>query len=368
MKKNNLIYVLIFIFVLFYGCKKDEAVIPPINNDPVETGIILTEPANNSTVNIFTPLLKWGQYLNSTVYSVQLSMDANFITPLLLDSTINATEVNFPNGKLTTNVYYYWRIKADIGSGNFSNWSRIFRFRVILSPPPPPVLVLPPNNSVDQSFLPYFDWEDAPTSDFYRLQVSTNSSFSPVLLDSNNILLTNLQSPYFYFLTGANYYWRVNATNSNGVSTGNWSATFTFRTVEGITPSSVNGTIRFTDNNFVQPPYYYYIGAFKTNIWPPVAQDPDYKDSLAIQFVNNEYIANYSVRNMENGNYYLAVYTASRFLTFLYTYKSVYGCDTARVQFSNCPLINPGTVTITIGAGVSNINLLSWADSTKSIF
>ncbi len=369
MKTNNLIFALLFFFVLFYGCKKDEDVIAPIINDPVETGIILTEPVNNSTVNIFTPLLKWGQYLNSTVYSVQLSMDANFITQLLLDSTINATEVNFPNGKLTTNVFYYWRVKADLGSGSYSNWSITYRFRVILAPPPPPVLLLPPNNSVNQHFLPFFDWEIAPTANFYRLQVSTNASFSPVLLDSHNILITNMQSPYFYFITGTNYYWRVNASNSNGVSTGNWSTTFTFRTVDGVIPSSVNGTIRFTDNNFVPSPLYYLISAFKTNNWPPGPTDePDYKDSLTIQFVNNEYIANYSLRNMENGNYNIAVYTASRFLNSEYIYKSVYGCDTARTQYSNCPLVNPGTVTINNGYGVSGINLLSWADSTKSIF
>ncbi len=368
MKTNNLLFALLLFFALFTGCNKDEEVITPVIIDPVETGIILTEPVNNSTVSIFTVPLKWNQYLTSTIYSVQLSMDANFITPLLIDSTLTSFETSVPSGKLTTNVYYYWRVKADIGSGNFSDWSRVYKFRVILAPPPPPVLLLPLNNSVDQPFLPFFDWEDAPTADFYRIQVSTNSSFSTILLDSNNIPVTNVQSPYFYFTTGTNYFWRVNATNSNGASTGNWSATFTFRTIEGITPSSVNGTIRFTDNNFVQPPFFYSIGAFKTNNWPPGSNDPDYSDSLSIQFVNNEYIANYSIRNIENGNYHLAVYTSSRFLTFLYTYKSVYGCDTSRVQYSNCPLVSPGTVTISNGNGINNINLLSWADSNKTIF
>ena len=359
LKTNNLLLALVLLFVFFNGCKKDEEVITPVIIDPVETGIILNEPANNSTVSIFNVPLKWQQYLSSTTYKVQLSLDANFITPLLIDSTITSLETNVPPGKLTTNIYYYWHVKADLGSGNFSNWSRVFKFRVILPPPPPPVLSLPSNNSVDQPFLPFFDWDDAPTADFYRIQVSTNSSFSTVLLDSSNILVTNMQSPYFYFTTGTNYYWHVNATNSNGVSTSDWSTTFTFRTVEGITPSSVNGTVTFTDNNFVQPPFFYFIGAFKTNRWPPEAQEPDYKDSLSIQFVNNEYIANYSIRNIENGNYNLAVYTASRFLTFLYTYKSVYGCDTSRVQYSNCPLGSPGSVTISNGTGVDNINLLS---------
>ncbi|MEO8513624.1 MAG: hypothetical protein ABI543_08695 [Ignavibacteria bacterium] len=355
-------------FVFFNGCKKDEEVTTPIVVDPVETGIILNEPANNSTVNIFTVPLKWQQYLSSTVYHVQLSMDANFVTPLIIDTTVTAFETNTPPGRLTTNVYYYWRIQASLGSGNFSNWSGAFRFRVILAPPPPPILLLPPNNSTDQSFLPLFDWEDSPTAEFYRLQVSTSSSFSNIILDSGNIPVSVMQSPYFYFVTGTNYFWRVNATNSNGVSTGDWSPAFTFRTIDGNIPSSISGTIRFTDNNFVQPPFYYNIGAFKTNRWPPGSSDPDYRDSLTIQFVNNEYIANYTLRNVENGTYNLAVFTASRQLNFLYSYKSVYGCDTTRLQFSNCPLVSPGVVTISNGNGAGNINLLSWADSTKTIF
>jgi hypothetical protein len=368
LKTNNLLLALLSLFVFFSGCKKTEEVITPVITDPVETGIVLNEPANNSTVNIFTIPLKWQQYLNSSVYKVQISMDANFITTLLVDSTVTSLEMSIPPGKLTTNAFYYWHIKADIGNGNFSNWSNIFRFKVILAPPPPPVLVLPPNNSIDQAFLPFFDWDDSPTADYYRLQVSTNPSFTSVLLDSNNISLSNMQSPYFYFNTGTNYYWRVNATNSNGFSTGNWSTTFTFRTVDGLPPSSMSGTIRFADNNFVQPPFFYSIGVFRLNNWPPGSSDPDYKDSLTIQFVNNEYVANYTLRNIENGLYHLAVYTSTRQLNFLYSYKSVYGCDTSRVQFSNCPLGNPGTVTISNGNGVNNINLLSWADSTKSIF
>jgi hypothetical protein len=295
-------------------------------------------------------------------------MDANFVTPNIVDTVINSTEINVPPGKLTTNIYYYWRVKADLGSGNFSNWSRSSKFRIILAPPLPPELLLPPDNSVNQSFLPVFDWTDALNTDYYRLQVSLNPSFSPVLIDSNHIPISTMQAPYFYITTGTNYYWRVNGTNSNGVSTGNWSTVFTFRTIEGITPSSVSGTVKFIDNNFVTPPFFYMVAAFKTNRWPPELQAPDYNDSLDIQFINNEYIANYTLRNVENGSYHLAVYSTTRSLSLEYLYKSVYGCDTARVQFSSCPLTSPGTVTINNGNGVISINMLSWSDSTKSIF
>ncbi len=365
-RANIVLFLLILAF--FSGCKKDDEVTTPVNNEPVENNINLTEPVNNATINVFTPLLKWDQYLNSTGYSVQVSMDANFLTPLLLDTAINATQVNMPSGRLSTNVFFYWRVRADLGSGNFSNWSRVFKFKVILAPPPAPILQLPANNSTNQPFLPLFDWDDTPTAEVYRLQVSTSPAFNSILLDTGYINTSQLQCPYFYLITGTDYYWRVNASNSNGASTGDWSAVFTFRTVNGTIPSSINGTVRLTDNNIAPPDFYYVIAAFKTNRWPPGQLTPDYKDTLNFQFINNEYTSDYSLRNVANGDYHVAVYSVNSSLSFEFRYKSVYGCDTTRVEFNNCPLVSPGTVTINNGNGMPDINMLSWADTSKTIF
>lgn len=364
---KSLIYFLLC-FVIFAGCKKDEEVILPPENNTVQSGITLTEPGNNVTINNFTPLLKWEQFENFNTYRVQLSMDANFITPLFIDTLLSNTELSFPPGKLTTNVNYYWRVRADMGSGNYTAWSQVFHFRVILDPPPPPVLIEPLNNSVDQPFLPVFRWSQAPTADFYRLQVSVNQNFSPVLIDTNNISLTYLECPYFYLITGTSYYWRVNGANSNGVSVGGWSTVYTFRTAEGTIPGSINGRVKFVDNNFIAPPGYYVIAAFKTNRWPPNLQAPDASAQLNIQLVNNEYTADYSLRNLPNGDYNLTVFSTKRSINIDYVYKSVYGCDTARVIYDNCPLVSPGNVTISNGAGITNINMLSWSDTTKSVF
>lgn len=363
-----LYFILSVIILAAAGCKKDEPVQSPVNNDPEENSLLLIEPVNNGSVNSYVPLFKWQPYSGAVSYQLQVSTDANFITPGVLDTTISGTEVNMPPGRLQTGLYYYWKVKAGLGSGNFSSSSEIRRFRVVLSPPPPPVLLLPLNNSIDQPFLPLFDWEDAPTAETYRLQVSVNSSFTPVLLDSSNITGSQLQAPYFYFNTGTSYYWKVNGSNSNGLSTGEWSQTFTFRTVEGLQPSSISGRVRFVDNNFITPPFRYIIGAYNTNEWPPTNMLPDYIDTLDIQQINNEYIADYRIINLTNGSYHITVYAQTRSISNDVLHKSVYGCDTARVIYSNCPLVNPGTVTINNGNGAGNINLLSWADSTKSIF
>ncbi|MBN8584766.1 MAG: hypothetical protein J0M37_06680 [Ignavibacteria bacterium] len=358
----------IFSLLLISGCKKDEEVQVPVNNEPEINNVKLLEPGNNATIEIFEPLLKWENYGNASGYYAEISQDANFITPAILDTVIPGNSFNVPTGILQTNVYYYWRVKAELGSGSFTAYSEVRRFHIILSPPPPPNLLLPQNGSVDQSFIPLFDWDDTPTAQIYRLQVSSAPSFGTILLDSGNIPVSQLQCPYFILTTGANYFWRVNATNSNGASTGNWSTVFNFSTAPGLTPGTISGTVRFADNNFIQNPYYYVIGAFTVNNWPPVTFTPVYSDSLEIQFINNEFRAEYTLDQVINGNYHLAVFTRSRTTAIGVTYKAVFGCDTARVLFSNCASTAPGTVIMQNGTGINNINILSWADSSKAIF
>lgn len=361
-------FTLIIIEIFFFGCKSD----PDENiiiNPPLSTNrVTLLEPANNAIVNTYTPLIKWQQFNNAEFYNFLLSTDANFITNNLVDTSVAANEYIIPLGKLTTNISYYWKVKAKLNNGIYTEWSEIRRFSVILNPPPPPQLLLPQNNSLNQHYLPFFDWTDSPTAVTYRLQLSLNQSFIPVLLDTSGITVSELHAPYFYINTGTLYYWRVNASNSNGVSTSNWSEIFNFTTVEGPTPSSVSGLIRFADTNFITFPGYYVAAAFRTDNWPPgIGFMTGYTDSLTIFRSGNDFFANYKIRNIPNGNYYVTVFSYDIVLSNNITFKSVYGCDTARVQFSNCAF-NPTPVSIINGAGVVNINMLSWADSNKSIF
>lgn len=368
MKRNNILSIIFLLILLFTGCKKSEEPVTNLNNNPDEPEIKLLEPANNYSSSNYTPLLKWDNYTGALNYNIILSMDANFISGNLLDSTLISREINIPDGILTTNTYYYWKVRAATGNNNFSEWSEIRRFRVILTAPPPPELLLPANNSINQPFLPLFDWSESPTAQVYRLQVSLNSAFTQIVLDTGNIPQTQLEAPYFIINTGTDYYWRVNATNSNGASTGDWSAVYNFRTIDGPKPSSISGRITFTDNNFILPPFRYYVSAYKTSNWPPNSYDPDYKDTLSIQFINNQYIADYRIEKIINGNYHLTVYCDIININNELQHKSVYGCDTARVVFSTCPVSSPGTVSIVNGNGITNINMLSWADSSKTIF
>lgn len=364
---NKGLFLLFSLIILaFSGCK-DDAVVQETNNnnnqDP--TAPVLTEPVNNSVVSVSGPLLKWNEFPNTITYRVQVSYDANFIGTIFLDSATNATELRVRDGLLTTGVNYYWRV-ISMQNGNNSNWSVVWRFSIILSPPAAPILLSPSNGSQNQSFTPFFDWDDAPTAQTYRLQISENSAFSTLLYDSSGIPTSQLQCPAMILNTGTQYYWRVNASNSNGVSTGEWSAPFNFNTVNGPEPNSISGIITFTDNTFIHYPYFYAASAFATVNWPPSVFNPGGFDSLSIQQSGNTYTAVYKIRHLPSGTYYLASAIINRTISSVDIYGT-YGCDTSRVKFSNCAY-TPIQVTISENNGITGINFLSWADSTKVIF
>lgn len=367
--RNGLIFVIFFALLLNIGGCKDEGTIeseidPPIQN---ENAPQLVEPANNSFVS--DPVLKWSAYDNASSYKVQLSLDANFISYLYIDTVLSSTEVSVNTTALNTNVYYYWRVIANLNGGGSTGWSAIWRFSVILPAPPAPLLLFPANNSVNQPFMPLFDWENSPTADAYRIQISTNPSFTSLVLDSSFISASQMQCPPFRLTTGAQYFWRVNASNSNGVSVSEWSEVFSLTTLNGPIPFAINGRITFADSIFL-PSFevlFYSVAAYEDGNWPPSDTPPLAFDSLVIQNSNNTYFADYTLRNLPDNSYQIAVILKHRYFSQTPIVLGVMGCDTSRTMFSGCAFTPAGNI-ISGGNGLENINILSWADSSKGIF
>lgn len=367
--KNSRISI-VFIFLLyiftFIGCKDEAIQEPEINNNQTPVSPQLSEPANNSVAQTLTPLLKWTAFENAQSYRVQLSMDANFLGTLC-DTSLNSLEYSVPSQKLITGINYYWRVYALLSGGQTSTASSVWKFSVILPPPQPPVLLLPGNNSINVSFLPFFDWEDSPTAQTYRIQISGNSSFTQILFDSSGINISSMQCRPMIINTNTQYYWRVMASNSNGLSNGDWSVTFNFTTVTGPEPNSISGTITFVDNLFISSPYYYFAGAYLPQSWPPNENSFPVKfDSLRINPSGSGYIANYKISGLENGPYHIASGIKTRTIVFG-GILGTYGCDTNRIIYSNCA-VNTPQVTITGNNGVTGIDFKSWSDTTKLIF
>ena len=335
------------------------------NNNQGTNAPVLLNPQNRTSVQTLTPALQWSSYPNAVSYRVQVSLDANFAGTMLLDSSgITGTQINIPSNLLSVGIYNYWRVIAITPSGT-SGWSAEWKFNVIFNAPAAPVLLSPANGSTGQSFLPLFDWNDVTNAQYYRIQVSQFSNFSTVLLDSSSIIQSQLQCPEFILTTGIQYYWRVNASNSNGISTSPWSSVFNFTTAPGPEPNSISGTVTFADSNFIPPPAFYYAAAYTPGTWPP-PNNFTAMDSVIIHRNGNTFTADYKIRHLINGSYIICL-QASGLLNFNGPIEGIYGCDTAHVQYSGCPK-NPNSVLITNDAGLQNINFISWADTSKRIF
>ncbi len=367
MYKKFLISVLVSVFSLGFfivqGCK-DEAVVetpPAANQDPNTPKLV--SPVNEATLNNFTPVLDWEDFTGASSYRIQISLDANFAGITVMDSSgITSSEINIPQGMLTASSFYYWRVNASI-SGGVTPWSSVWRFHIILEPPAAPTLLSPPNGAVNQPFTPILDWDDPSSAETYRIQITSVPNFNVFNFDSSGIRISQLQVRQYVLFPNTQYYWRVNASNSGGVSTSPWSSVWSFTTMDGPEPNSISGTISFADTNFIALPEYYKVGAFED--WPPSTLALRY-DSLNITLVGNLYKANYKISRLPVGTFFIAVYPekgTGQDISIL----GIYGCDTVHVPYSNCPQ-NPSSVEIIQNWGVENINFLSWADTTKRIF
>lgn len=85
-----------------------------------------------------------------------------------------------------------------------------------LAAPTVPALVAPASNATAIPVSPRFTWGSSAGGTSYRLQVSTTSSFSALVVDDST--LTGLTGLYGPFALGTKYYWHVRASGPTGTS------------------------------------------------------------------------------------------------------------------------------------------------------
>ncbi len=183
----------------------------------------LSSPANNATNISINPTLSWNSVSSATSYSLQVSTNSSFSSLVVNQSGISGTSYSV---NLNYNTTYYWRVNAT-NSGGTSGWSSR-TFTTMQEPvvaPDDPTLVSPNNGATNVSINTSLSWNSAARAVSYSLQVSTNSSFSSLVVNQSGISGTSYSVNLNYNTT---YYWRVNATNSSGTSL--WCSPFIFTT------------------------------------------------------------------------------------------------------------------------------------------
>jgi hypothetical protein len=184
---------------------------------------VLLAPAQGSTPDTLRPQFDWEDIPGATGYTIVISKYANYSSPLI-NVTVGGSAYA-PTNDVYRNLTNYWRVRAN--GTNTSAWSS----RTFMGPNPPgiPALVSPANGALTTDYTPLLDWNNSSlpagtTFDHYQLQVATNNSFNPFLLDQS---ITGRSSSTYTFLSdlapNVRHYWRVRACNSLGQCSA-WSA------------------------------------------------------------------------------------------------------------------------------------------------
>jgi hypothetical protein len=189
---------------------------------------VLLSPANNAVNQAAALKLSWNASTVANSYNIQLSTTPAFSTLILNDSLITTTSLQVTG--LANNTTYYWRVNAKNISGT-SNWSSAWNFTTLIAVPTVPVPVSPVNNAVNQAAILKFNWNASTGAGSYKIQLSTTSAFTTLLVNDSVITTTSLQVAGL--ANGTKYYWRVNAKNTSGTSP--WSTVMDFTTIAAAT-------------------------------------------------------------------------------------------------------------------------------------
>jgi|GEM_PF-3523276 len=173
-----------------------------------------------------------GEGVNDRPYNIGISLTsfADHLRTVKHYMDSHATETS------KTLIVYAWN---EWGEGGIIEPSVLYRyqyldsiksifglFSTIIAAPAAPSLASPANGATGVSTSPTLSWNASTGATFYRLQVSTDSTFSSLVYDQTGITDTSQQVSGL--AENTLHYWRVNATNLGGTSS--YSSTWSFIT------------------------------------------------------------------------------------------------------------------------------------------
>ena len=104
----------------------------------------------------------------------------------------------------------------------------LLSYNIIIAQNNPPVLIAPANGATQLELTPTLDWSDISDFSYYNIQISTNSTFDNIILDSNITSGSLMKIPELILDENKSYYWRVRVKLSGELSP--FSNSFSFKT------------------------------------------------------------------------------------------------------------------------------------------
>ena len=169
-------------------------------------------PSNGDTVTI-NPTLVWNSSNGATSYELQVSSDPNFNGYLSGTDNLNSTSYTFNN--LGTNHYalFYWRVRAKNAQAT-SGWSDVWNFTTI-SVPFKAKNPQPSNGAINQSTITNLGWTNGSYATSYNVYFGSDQNN---ITFEGNVTSTTYNPGVLNYNT--TYYWRIDAVNTVGTTTG----------------------------------------------------------------------------------------------------------------------------------------------------
>src|SRR5690554_2362541 len=187
---------------------------------------VLSLPQENAQDLPVSMDLVWDFAEGADYYHVQVATDEVFQDIHFDHTELIGTTV--PISGLGFSSVYFWRVRAFNGAGE-GPWSAVRRFTTMDAPPLPPAMPLQDSPGDGATGIPaetVIRWFAVEGADSYRFQLASDSSFGNVLRDSAGLVGTSVEVSGL--ASGADYFWRVRASNGYGDS--NWSSVWSFTT------------------------------------------------------------------------------------------------------------------------------------------
>ncbi|MCR9014614.1 LamG-like jellyroll fold domain-containing protein [Aquiflexum gelatinilyticum] len=190
--------------------------------------IQLASPEHDSNIFSTSITFSWTENPIAQSYTLQVSNREDFGTMVANINNITGTSRTISN--LQVNTQYFWRVWGSNEAGN-GPVGEVRKVRSASASTVPSIAILssPKNSAVVGAQNVEFVWQNQPSAEFYRLEVSESINFNSLTFSRSSIRGTTWIVPQL--TANRTYYWRVRTYNPIG--TGPYSAISMFSTTNG---------------------------------------------------------------------------------------------------------------------------------------
>ena len=169
-------------------------------------------PYGASNVEL-TTIFRWNKIDSANNYIIRI-YDSRRLNNVIYEYNSNTDSLRIPIGWIENSRTYWWRIKPYKTGGEGPISDPFIFSTAAASQVPAPSLILPAYNSIGSKLNPTLDWMDVSGAVNYRVQLSTESSFSSPVIDDNTVINSQYIVPANLLNGNTIYFWRV-ATRGN---------------------------------------------------------------------------------------------------------------------------------------------------------